>query len=93
MPAPEVDSTVIRLDVLDKPSVEAKDEKLLFKIIKVAFMQKRKTLLNSLSNSNLLGEKKEIEKMLLELGFDLKVRAENLTLEDFKSISDYLQKN
>lgn len=90
IPAPEVNSTVIKLDVLKTPKVIVKDESLMFKIIKVAFMQKRKTLLNSLTNSNLFGNKEEIEKMLTELGIDLKIRGEKLTLEDYAKITDYL---
>lgn len=90
IPAPEVNSTVIKLDVLKTPKVIVKDESLMFKIIKVAFMQKRKTLLNSLTNSNLFGNKEEIEKMLTELGIDLKIRGEKLTLEDYKNIADYI---
>ena len=88
IPAPEVNSSVIKLSVLDKPSVEVKDEKLLFEIIKMAFMQKRKTLLNGLTNGK-LASKEKIEKMLIDLGFDLKVRGEKLTLEDFATITDY----
>ena len=67
-----------------------KDEKLLFEVIKLAFMQKRKTLLNSLTNGNLLSNKKDIENMLIELNIDLKVRPEKLTLEKFAKISDYV---
>jgi 16S rRNA (adenine1518-N6/adenine1519-N6)-dimethyltransferase len=91
LPVPEVDSKVIRLKVLETPSVKVKNEKLLFQIIKASFMQRRKTLLNSLSNSNLLGSKENIEKILVELGFDTLVRGEKLTLEDFSKISDYIQ--
>ena len=54
-------------------------------------MQKRKTLLNSLSNSN-IGSKEDLEKMLIDLNLDPRVRAENLSLEDFKNIADYLNK-
>jgi 16S rRNA (adenine1518-N6/adenine1519-N6)-dimethyltransferase len=89
IPAPEVNSSVIKLNVLDKPAVEVKNEELLFKIIKMAFMQKRKTLLNGLTNGN-LASKEEIEKMLTNLGFDLKVRGEKLSLEDFAKIADYV---
>ena len=89
IPAPEVNSSVIKLNVLDKPSVEVKSEELLFKIIKMAFMQKRKTLLNGLTNGN-LASKEQIEKMLVDLGFDLRIRGEKLSLEDFARISDYL---
>ena len=88
MPAPEVNSSVIKLHVLENPSVKVKNEELLFKIIKLAFMQKRKTLLNGLSNGN-LGSKGEIEKMLIDLGFDLRIRGEKLSLEDFAKIADY----
>ncbi len=90
MPAPEVNSSIIKLDVLKKPSVEVKNEQLLFKVIKLAFMQKRKTLLNALTNGKLLGSKQEIEKMMNQLGLDLKIRGEKLTLEDYKNIADYL---
>ena len=88
IPAPEVNSSVIKLDVLKKPSVKVKDEELMFKIIKLAFMQKRKTLLNALTNGK-LASKDEIEKMLTDLGLDLKVRGEKLTLEEYAKIADY----
>ncbi|MBO4815694.1 MAG: 16S rRNA (adenine(1518)-N(6)/adenine(1519)-N(6))-dimethyltransferase RsmA [Clostridia bacterium] len=90
IPAPEVNSSVIKLDVRDKPYVNVKNEELLFKIIKIAFMQKRKTLLNALTNGN-LASKEEIQKMLIDLKFDLKVRGEKLSLEDFAKISDYIE--
>lgn len=88
IPAPEVNSSVIKLNVLDKPSVEVKSEEMLFKIIKMAFMQKRKTLLNGLTNGK-LASKEQIEKMLVDLGFDLRIRGEKLSLEDFAKIADY----
>ena len=91
IPAPEVNSSVIKLSVLDKPAVEVENEELLFEIIKMAFMQKRKTLLNGLANGK-LASKEKIEKMLVDLGFDLRVRGEKLTLEDFAKIADYYLK-
>ena len=91
VPAPEVNSTVIKLNVLKEPSVKVEDEKLLFKIIKLAFMQKRKTLLNALTNGG-LASKEEIEGMLTKLGFDNKLRGEKLTLNDFAKISEYIKK-
>ena len=91
MPAPEVNSTVIKLNVLNEPSVKVEDEKLLFKIIKLAFMQKRKTLLNALTNGG-LASKEEIQGMLAKLGFDNKIRGEKLTLNDFAKISEYMKK-
>lgn len=90
VPVPEVESSVIKLKVLDKPSVNVKSEELLFKVIKVSFMQKRKTLLNSLTNGNILKSKSEVEKMLVELDIDTKIRPEKLNLEEFAKISDYV---
>lgn len=90
IPAPEVNSSVIKLDVLDVPAVKVESEELLFKIIKMAFMQKRKTLLNGLTNAN-LSSKENIEQMLTDLGFDLRVRGEKLSLEDFAKMADYAQ--
>ena len=92
IPAPEVNSSVIKLNVLDKPSVNVQTEELLFKIIKLAFMQKRKTLLNALTNGN-LASKEQIEKMLIGLGFDLRIRGEKLTLEEFAKIADFITEN
>ena len=89
IPSPKVDSAVIKLSILKKPKIIVKNEELFFKIIKCAFMQKRKTLLNSLSNSNIT-DKNTLEKMLQELNINTKIRAEQLTLEEFAKISDYL---
>ena len=90
IPAPEVESSVIKLKVLDKPSVNVRSEELLFKVIKVSFMQKRKTLLNSLTNGNILKNKNEVEKMLVDLDIDTKIRPEKLNLEEFANIADYV---
>lgn len=87
IPAPKVNSTVITLEVLKEPSVETIDEEKLFEVIKIAFMQKRKTLLNALSNSGKFGTKDNIAKILLNLGVDTKIRPEKLTLEQFAKIS------
>ena len=92
IPSPEVNSSVIKLNVLEKPSVSVKNEETLFKIIKLAFMQKRKTLLNALTNGN-LGNKEKIEKILRDLGIDLKIRGEKLRLEEFAKIADYMEDN
>ncbi len=90
IPSPKVDSAVIKLDILKEPKVNVKNEKLFFKIIKSAFLQKRKTLINSLSNNG-ISNKEVLEKMLTDLNFDLKIRAEKLSLEDFAKITDYLE--
>ena len=92
VPSPKVDSSVIKLDVLRTPKINVSSEELFFKIIKFAFMQKRKTLVNSLSNSG-LENKDFLEKMLIDLNIDTKIRAEQLSLEDFKNITEYIQKN
>lgn len=92
IPSPKVDSAVIKLGILKKPKVNVKNEELFFKIIKAAFLQKRKTLINSLS-INGVSSKEFLEKMLTDLNFDLKIRAEKLTLEDFAKITEYIEKN
>lgn len=91
IPAPEVESSVIKFNVLKEPSIKVMDEKLLFKIIKNAYMQRRKTLTNALSN---ILSKEETQDLLEKLGIDSKIRGEKLTLEQFAKISDYIsQKN
>lgn len=92
LPSPKVDSAVIKLDVLKKPKVKVLDEELFFKVIKFAFLQKRKTLMNSLSSSSLVS-KEFIEKMLNELEIDIRIRAEQLSLEQFGQITDYIKTN
>ena len=88
IPEPKVNSTVINLEVLKEPKVAVKDEKKLFDVIKTAFMQKRKTLLNALANSNKYGSKEQICKTLELLSIDNRVRPEKLTLEEFAKIAD-----
>lgn len=92
IPSPKVDSAVIKFDVLHTPSINVVDEKLFFSIIKAAFLQKRKTLINCLTNSNIFNNKSDAEKMLLDLGFDSKIRGEKLTLNDFSKITEYIKK-
>ncbi len=90
MPAPKVDSAVIKLNVFDKPAVQVQDSKMFFKVVKSAFGQRRKTLPNSLS-SGLGISKLEINNLLSECGISLTARAEQLKLEDFKNIADKIQ--
>jgi len=87
IPAPKVNSSVIQLEVLKEPSVKVENEEKLFELIKIAFMQKRKTLVNSLANSGKYGSKEQIEKALIELNIDLRIRPEKLTLEQFVELS------
>ena len=93
LPAPDVDSAVVMLEVYGEPKVKV-DKNLFFSIVKAAFSQKRKTLLNSLGSANVNGVNKEkLTNILTELGIDLNIRAERLSLEDFENISiKYLNK-
>ena len=88
LPAPEVDSCVIRLDMRDKPPVSLKDEKLFFRLVKGAFTQRRKTINNSLTCSG--KSKEEITKVLEKLGIDSRLRAENLSIQQYADIANML---
>ena len=89
MPSPKVDSAVIRISLRDKPEFTVHDEKKLFALVKAAFAQRRKTLVNSLSNT--LGKSKaQISDVLKEIGLDANVRAENLTMEELVSLTNKL---
>lgn len=85
-PMPEVDSCVIKLDVRNVPPVELKNEKDFFNLIKAGFSQRRKTINNSLASMGISKEK--IKNVLEKLGIDSKLRAENLTMEQFADISN-----
>ena len=94
IPRPNVDSAVIRLSVLDEPSVAVKDEKLLFRIIRASFNQRRKTLLNGLKNSPELDfSGDEIAAAIEAAGFNPSIRGEALTLAEFAALSDILSRN
>ena len=88
IPEPEVTSKVIKLTLRKEPPVEVKSRGVMFKIIKSAFMQRRKTLLNALTNTKVFMNKEEGLKILKELNLDENVRAENLTLKDFAEITN-----
>jgi len=88
-PEPEVDSSLIKLDILDRPSVEVRDEKMLFRIIRGAFNQRRKSIINSLSREEALSiSKDELSKILKRAGIEPSVRPEVLSLEDFARICE-----
>ena len=89
MPAPKVDSAVIRLNVYSKPTVSVDNEEIFFKVIKAAFAQRRKTLLNTLSNS-MSYSKAQITEALRSSSVDPTARAEQLKLEAFAKISNEL---
>ena len=90
IPEPEVTSEVIRLDIRKDPPVETKNTEMMFKIIKNAFMQRRKTLLNSLTNTKIFKNKEEGTKILKTLNLNENIRAEELTLKNFAEITDLL---
>lgn len=90
MPAPKVDSSVIRMDIREKPPVDVPDEKLFFDIVKAAFGQRRKTALNSLS-SGLGISKEKVASALEKCGFDMNVRAETMTMEDYAALCEAIK--
>lgn len=90
IPEPEVTSKVITLKIRKKPPVQTKNKKMMFKIIKNAFMQRRKTLANALVNTKIFTNKEEAVQALKEIGLDENIRAEKLTLEDFANLSNKL---
>ena len=94
MPRPNVDSAVIQLKLYDEPPVKVNNTKQLFKIIKAAFILRRKTLLNTLAAHGDLGIEKDKLKVLLdESGIGAQTRGETLSIEDFARLSDYIDAN
>lgn len=89
LPPPNVDSCVIKLKVREKPPVEINDEEFFFKVVKAAFLQRRKTAENSLS-AGLSKPKAEVKEALEKAGLPSNVRAENLTMKDFALLTEYL---
>lgn len=90
MPRPKVGSAVIRLQKYEIPPVKVKDEKLMFRLIRASFNQRRKTLVNSLKNSSeLTYSREEVERAVTECGLSPTVRGEALTLEQFAALADY----
>ena len=89
MPAPKVDSAVIRLNVLDEPPVKVNDEKKFFSVVKASFSQRRKVISNSLSSGLSLDKSKTAE-LLEKAGVPLNARAEKLSLQNFADIANNL---
>lgn len=89
IPQPEVDSTIIKLKKNKTPPVNLKDKDMFFKVIKAAFGQRRKTLLNALTNSGGFNKtKEEIREILLGLNIDENARGETLSIEQFASLAN-----
>jgi len=86
-PAPKVDSAVLYMKILEKPSVEVEDEKMFFRVVKTAFSQRRKTLSNSLK-----GFGGDIKALLTAAGIDPGRRPETLGLKEFAGLADSLLK-
>lgn len=90
-PEPEVDSSLISLDIPDKPPVEVRDEELFFRIIRGAFNQRRKSIINSLSREEVLGlPKEELSNILQKSGIDPLSRPEDLNLQSFADLTNAL---
>lgn len=92
IPEPEVTSEVIKLKIRKEAPVEVKNEELFFKVIKASFMQRRKTLVNSLANSDLFTGKKEVMECLNNLEIALNIRGEKLSIEEYAKIAEYIIK-
>ena len=92
IPEPEVTSKVIKLNIRKETPVEVKSRKVMFRIIKCAFMQRRKTLLNALVNAKVFLNKEEGLKILKELNLDENIRAEKLNLQNFADITNKILK-
>jgi 16S rRNA (adenine1518-N6/adenine1519-N6)-dimethyltransferase len=93
MPRPNVGSAVIQLMRYEQPPVQVDDEKLMFRLIRASFNQRRKTLANGLKNSPELSYTKEqIEEAIAVLGKGASVRGEALTLEEFATLANYMSR-
>lgn len=91
LPRPKVGSAVIRLTAFDKPPVETVDEGFLFSVIRASFNQRRKTLVNGLTNAGELHlTKKQVTDALEQMNLSPAVRGETLTLEQFAMLSRIL---
>lgn len=89
VPQPEVDSTIIKLKKNKTPPVNLKDKDMFFKVVKASFGQRRKTLLNALTNSGGFNKsKEEIREILINLNINENARGETLSIEQFASLSN-----
>ncbi len=90
VPPPKVSSAVIKLDILDKPSVTPQNPDLFFKLVRASFAQRRKTLANGISAGGLGISKEEVYEALGKMGLSEGIRGEKLSLENFAILSDIL---
>ena len=89
MPPPNVDSTVIKLEIRPEPAVKVSDEKKFFRMVKAAFAQRRKTAVNSIASGMGLS-KNQVAEALSKSGLDVNVRAEKLTMGELAALSENL---
>lgn len=92
MPPPKVTSSVVKMVLRKEKKVNPINEALFFKVVKASFAQRRKTLVNALANGG-VASKDVILNALKNLGIDEKRRGETLSIEEFSSIADYIEKN
>ena len=93
MPRPNVGSAVIRLDCLARVPVDVHNEKLMFRLIRASFNQRRKTLQNGIANSAELSfTKEQAARAIEQAGFDVRIRGEKLGLEEFARLADKLER-
>jgi len=90
VPAPKVDSAVVRIDLFGEPEYKLLDEALFRNLIKAAFEQRRKTLINAVSAKMPEIQKSRLSEALVSLGFDEKIRGERLSTLDFANLSNLL---
>ena len=88
LPPPKVTSSVVRIELYSEPKYTVKSEKMLFDVIQGAFVQRRKTMLNSLSSHFSFISKERIGEIIVELGFDIAIRGERLSISDFCRLAD-----
>lgn len=93
IPRPNVGSAVIRLDKCEEPKVKVSDEALLFKIIRASFNQRRKTLVNGLSNGGIPVSKEELKSILVRLFDNENIRGEALNLQQFAALTDEISRH
>jgi 16S rRNA (adenine1518-N6/adenine1519-N6)-dimethyltransferase len=90
IPPPTVSSAIVRLDIGENKRYAVKDEKLLFRLVKAAFGQRRKTLINALSSGFTLLDRNRLNDSLAYCGIDPGRRGETLSIEEFCCLADYI---
>ncbi len=93
IPEPDVTSEVIKMNLRKEPAVKTQEPKIMFMIIKSAFMQRRKTLLNALTNTKVFINKNEGLNILKKLNLNENIRAEELSIQDFANIAKAITSN